>query len=196
MTKIHKTIASLISTCVILGCSLMNGKGPEPFTISENKVQLTTPGLSFTLPASKWVMRPSDYKSQTNIELVSFTRAEPILLADEQAYYPTISIITETLPEVATLESYDEYVRASIENSGMTFEILDPLASIEGLMPKINGIGWKTLTHTQQGTSMGYLINIVNLKFGIRFVLESTPENFTEIEPEFIEIIKSIEVEG
>jgi hypothetical protein len=62
-------------------------------------------------------------------------------------------------------------------------------------LAEINGVGWKVLVHTQKGDSMGYIIHMVNQQTGIRFILESTPENFEIIESEYLEIIRSIRVE-
>jgi hypothetical protein len=77
----------------------------------------------------------------------------------------------------------------------MVIEIMEPLTAGADILPKINGVGWKVLVHTQQGDSMGYVIHIVDQQTGIRFLLESTPGNFEEIDPEFIEVIKSIKIE-
>jgi hypothetical protein len=179
----------------ILSCSLITGaKTPTPAAV-ENRIYFADDHLSFVLPDQNWDSKPSLQQSEDSLELISFTRREAILVKDDHAYYPTISIIAEELLQTMDPESYDEYVRTSASSGGMVIEIMEPLTAGADILPKMNGMGWKVLIHTQQGDSMGYTIHIVEQQTGIRFLLESTPENFAVIDPEFIEVIRSIKIE-
>jgi len=189
------TIIAIIAIFFTLGCQILSQKQVQPFSQVENRIYITNNGLSFELPESSWDSSSSKYQDLDTLKVISFTRTQPISFGNGQAYYPTMTIITEKLPQKTDPKSYDESIRKSVEDSGMVIEILDSLTLDKNLLPEINGVGWKVLVHTQKGDSMGYMIHIVNQQTGIRFILETTPENFETIESEYLEIIKSIRVE-
>lgn len=195
MKKYPLTFPIFAVSFAILSCSLITGaKTPTPVAV-ENRIYFADDRFSFVLPDQNWDSNPSLQQSEDSLELISFTRREAILVKDDHAYYPTISIIAEELPQTMDPESYDEYVRTSASSGGMIIETMESLTAGADILPKINGVGWKVLVHTQQGDSMGYAIHIVDRQTGIRFLLESTPENFEEIDSEFIEVIRSIKIE-
>jgi hypothetical protein len=177
------------------GCQLFSQKHVQPFSQVENRIYITNNGLSFELPEPNWASSSSKYQELGSLEAVSFTRTQPISFGNGQAYYPTMTIITEELSQKTDPKSYDESIRKSVEDSGMVIEILDSLTPDKIPLAEINGVGWKVLVHTQKGDSMGYIIHMVNQQTGIRFILESAPENFEIIESEYLEIIRSIRVE-
>ena len=195
MKKSKTTIIAIFAIFFTLGCQLLSPQQAQPFLQEENRIHITGNGLSFELPESNWDASSSKYQEMGSLDVVSFTRTQPISFGNGQAYYPTMTIITEELPEKTDPKAYDESIRKSVEDSGMVIEILDSLTPDKKLLPEINGVGWKVLVHTKKGDSMGYMIHIVNQQTGIRFILESTPENFDTMDQEYIEIIKSIKVE-
>jgi len=193
MQKHHLTIIAI--SFAVLSCSLFsNIEKTESYSVSADRVYINDNDLSFKLPPN-WDSKPSHQQSPGSLKLISFTRSEPILIVENQALYPTITILTEKLSQTTNPQSYDEYVRTVVEDAGMTIESQESLTPGGDILPQINGVGWKVFVHTQQGDIMGYMIHIVNQQTGIRFLLESSPENFEDIDPEFIEIIKSIRLE-
>jgi hypothetical protein len=163
--------------------------------MSGNRVHVTGSGLSFELPEENWSPNSSKHQSQGSMELLSFTRTNPILLENELAYYPTISIIIETLEQESDAVTYDKSVISEVENAGMVVEVVESLPPGGDILPELDAVGSKVLVHTQQGDSLGYMINTVRGQTGIRFLLESSPKNFEDVNSEFIEIVKSIKVE-
>lgn len=195
MKSFKMTAVAISAIFFTLGCQLLSPKQAQPFSQVENRIYITGTGLSFELPESNWDSSSSKYQEMSSLKVISFTRTEPISFGNGQAYYPTMTIITEELSGKTDPKEYDESVRKSVEDSGMVIEILDSLTPDKKLFPEINGVGWKVLVHTKKGDSMGYMIHIVNQQTGIRFILESTPENFDTMDQEYSEIIKSIKVE-
>ncbi|MFT3896073.1 MAG: hypothetical protein QM730_31030 [Anaerolineales bacterium] len=195
MKKSKTTIIAIFAIFFTLGCQLLSPNQVQPFSQVENRIYITGNGLSFELPNANWDSKSSKYQEMGSLDVVSFTRTQPISFGNGQAYYPTMTIITEELSQKTDPKAYDELIRKSVEDLGMVIEILDALTPDKKLLPEINGVGWKVLVHTKKGDSMGYIIHIVNQQTGIRFILESTPENFDTMDQEYIEIIKSIKVE-
>jgi len=191
----YKLLVLSVVTVIMLSCALAGTGSVEPFSVIDGRIHILDTGLSFELPEATWGADSGKYQSNGELQLVSFSRNEPISFGNGQAYFPNISIIVEELGQEMTAESYDEYVKGIIENAGMQIKTLEALSETEILLPPSKAIGWSTLISTPQGDSKGYMINIVHGKLGIRLILESNPDNFDIISAEYLEIIISIELE-
>lgn len=189
----YKLLILSIATVVLLSC-LAGTSSVEPFSVVDGRVHILDTGLSFELPKETWSADSGKYQSNGELQLVSFSRNDPISFGNGQAYFPNISIIVEKLDQEMTIESYDEFVRDSITTAGMEIKSLEPLSESEFLLPPTKAIGWATLVSTAQGDSQGYMINIVHRNYGIRMILESGLGNFDIISAEYLEVIKSLEL--
>src|SRR5690349_24963602 len=106
---------SLFIFCMaVMACRAGSPALEQSYTVNENRISLTGKGFSFELPPATWDTKLQSHQSQNGMELFSFTRKEPVLFDDGQAYFPTISVIIEDLAEILTPKEYDEYVRTSI----------------------------------------------------------------------------------
>ncbi len=156
--------------------------------VEENKITFEEWGFSVELPTNEWEFLPEKSLKTPEVEGFVFIRRPGFVDSGGQEYQPTLGIFFYPIPDETDLTLFSVALR---KNMGNGFPEIERMFGYEGSEPVLNvyGVGyfgtgknWKT-----------YIIHAVNGDVGVQVSLEIGEAVLEQAEPEFYEIMQSLE---
>jgi hypothetical protein len=140
-----------------------------------------------TVPGSHWHLQPKQL--QNGMAIYVFKR-DPIADSSGRSIIPNFAVIIETIDPKMDVVVYSVNKRA--QNA---FHVTDMFTHEEGTIKLNNAVGYKG-TYTDALPHTVYVVHAINGDKGYQVILDTSTETFPAMDAEFLEILKSIQVQN
>jgi hypothetical protein len=139
--------------------------------------------IKLSIPKSHWHLQP---KQEKNGYIIYVFKRDPILDSSNRNIIPNAAVIIEKVDPKTDVVTYSVNKRA---NNG--FSVMEMILPSEGRIDYANAVGYKG-TYTDELSHTVYVVHAIHGDKGIQIILDTTTETFSSMDPEFLQILKSI----
>ena len=169
----------LLRSIVVLFCLCPFGKlwaQDSVFTFKEANLKLA-------IPNSHWHLQPREEK---NGFVIYVFKRDPIQDSANRNIIPNAAVVIEKIDPKMDVISYSMNKRATA-----AFDVTKVFSHEDGTITYLNAVGYQG-TYSDALAHTVYVVHAKNGDKGVQIILDTTTETFTVMDPEFLQILKSI----